>query len=260
MKPKTEELLYLLLWAADRLANPTFRNLTDSYEAWAYRKGLLRQLNTLEKQQMLERDSAEPDERIYRLTEQGRLHALGGRDPQERWSRSWDGLWRLVVFDVPTSQNAWRDKLRYYLRDRFFGSLQRSVWITPDRTEVERGILAGAEVNPSSLILLEARSCAGESDQEIVAGAWDFGGINRNYEECLAVLDQRPDCLPESDASAKDLLTWATNERNAWLKAISSDPLLPERLLPSGYLGRRVWRRRLEVLREAGLQAQGFRQ
>ena len=44
MKPKTEAFLNFLLWSADKLANPTFRNLTDSYESWAYRNGLLRQV------------------------------------------------------------------------------------------------------------------------------------------------------------------------------------------------------------------------
>ncbi len=49
MQPKTEELLNLLLWSAEMVLRPTFRNLTESYEAWAYRKGLMRQLATLEK-------------------------------------------------------------------------------------------------------------------------------------------------------------------------------------------------------------------
>ena len=30
------------------LVRPTFRNLTDSYESWAYRNGLLRQVSMLE--------------------------------------------------------------------------------------------------------------------------------------------------------------------------------------------------------------------
>ena len=42
MQPKTEEFLNFLLWSADLLARPTFRNLTDSYESWAYRNGLMR--------------------------------------------------------------------------------------------------------------------------------------------------------------------------------------------------------------------------
>ena len=68
MKPKTEELLNLLLWSADMLLRPTFRNLTGSYETWAYRNGFLRQIGILEKQQLVERDPAWRTERIYRLT------------------------------------------------------------------------------------------------------------------------------------------------------------------------------------------------
>ena len=95
----------LPLWSADRLMRPTFRNLTDSYESWAYRKGLLRRIALLEKQRLIERDPVRPDDRLYRLTWQGRLHALGGRDPLARWSREWDGRWRLVLFDVPTKRS-----------------------------------------------------------------------------------------------------------------------------------------------------------
>jgi hypothetical protein len=79
MQPKTEEFLNLLLWSADQLMRPTFRNLTDSYESWAYRNGLMRQVATLEQQQLLERDASSPDDRLYRLSAQGRLHVLGGR-------------------------------------------------------------------------------------------------------------------------------------------------------------------------------------
>src|SRR6185295_2936049 len=77
MQPKTEEFLNLLLWSADLLTRPTFRNLTDSYESWAYRNGLLRQVATLEQQQLLERDASSLNDRLYRLSAQGRLHVLG---------------------------------------------------------------------------------------------------------------------------------------------------------------------------------------
>ena len=60
MQPKTEEFLNLLLWWADKLARPMFRNLTDSYEAWAYRNGLTRQVAKLEMEQWIERDSKSP--------------------------------------------------------------------------------------------------------------------------------------------------------------------------------------------------------
>src|SRR5438876_8920259 len=115
VQPRTEEFLNFLLWSSEKLARPTFRNLTESYESWAFRNRLYRQVDALEGQQLLERDSRVPDDRVYRLTWQGRLHALGGRDPQARWSREWDGLWRLILFDVPTAQNSHRTRLRRYL-------------------------------------------------------------------------------------------------------------------------------------------------
>lgn len=258
MQPKTEEFLNLLLWSADKLTRPTFRNLTDSYESWAYRNGLLRQVARLEKERLVERDPKTPGDRLYRLTEMGRLHALGGRDPVAQWSRRWDGKWRLVLFDIPMDRHVQRGRLRRYLRDRGFGYLQGSVWVTPDPMPGEREVLASGEINVESLLLLEARPCAGERDEQIVSGAWDFEAINRRYARYLKLLEQRPKAALNSDAAAKTLQRWAGEERTAWQAAVEIDPLLPKRLLPDGYLGCRAWQSRVEALRHAGHQTQTF--
>ena len=258
MNSKTEEFLNLLLWSAEVLARPAFRNLTNSYESWAYRDGLVKQVSRLERQQLLERDANSRDDRLYRLTARGRLHALGGRDPQKQWARPWDGRWRLVLFDVPTGRNAQRERLRRYLRDKGFGYLQQSVWISPDSLVEERQILGGGKSNVELLLLLEALPCAGESDAEIVAGAWDFERINRRYARHLKVLEERPGSALRNDVAAKSLLRWAAAEREAWLDAVTNDPLLPGRILPSDYLGQQAWRRRVEVLRDAGRQLHTF--
>lgn len=258
MKPKTEAFLYLLLWSADRLLHPTFRNLTDSYESWAYRNGLLRQIAALEEGRLVERDPALPDDRMYRLTSKGRLHALGGRDPQVEWARKWDGRWRLILFDVPTTRSAYHVRLWRYLREKGFGCLQNSVWITPHSLDEEQQVLADGKINVESLILLEAWPCAGESDAEIVAGAWDFERINRYYARHLKTLGERPSGVLKGEAAAKSLLRWAKTERDAWSDAVTRDPLLPERILPAGYLGQQAWRRRVDVLQEAGRQLRSF--
>ncbi|MGD0206407.1 MAG: hypothetical protein ABSC89_02210 [Verrucomicrobiota bacterium] len=259
VKSKTEEFLNLLLWSADLLMRPTFRNLTDSYEGWVYRTGISRQVATLEQLQLLERDPKATGDRLYRLTEQGRLHALGGRDPAVQWSRYWDGRWRLVLFDVPMEQHVHRGRLRRYLRARWFGCLQGSVWIRPDPVHGEREILTGGKINVESLLLLEARPCSGESDAEIVAGAWDFGVINSHYARHLKLLDQRPGESLRNNAAARALQRWSAEERAAWHAAVEIDPLLPKRLLPPDYLGCQAWQRRIEVLRQAGQQLRTFR-
>jgi phenylacetic acid degradation operon negative regulatory protein len=257
---RSAEFLNLLLWSADQLMRPTFRNLTDSYESWAYRKGLLVQLHRLERRRWIERKATAPKDRIYRLTEQGRLHVLGGRDPEQRWTRSWDGQWRMVLFDMPLGKDAQRRRLWSYLRDKGFGYLQNSVWITPDPLEEEREILASESVNVESLILLEARPCAGETHEQIVAGAWDFERINNHYTRHLKVLKQRPSGSLGSGAVAGALQRWAAAEHEAWLNAVTKDPLLPKQILPSDYLGQRAWQRRKEVLQEAGQQIRSFYQ
>jgi DNA-binding transcriptional regulator PaaX len=61
------------------------------------------------------------------------------------------------------------------------------------------------------------------------------------------------------------LLRWAAAEREAWLEAVTHDPLLPGRILPSDYLGQQAMvavrkdRRRVEVLRDASRQLRTFK-
>ena len=259
MKPKTEEFLYFLLWSTELLTRPTVRNLTDSYEAWAYRHGLLRQTGRLEAQGFIERAAKNKRDRLYRLTELGRLHALGGRDPTTQWARRWDGQWRIVLFDVPVAQNVRRESLRRYLRMHGFGCLQGSVWITPNPLTEEQAVLEGGDINVRSLILLEARPCAGERDSQLVLAAWDFEEINQRYALHMEGLTRRPEAKVKDSEAAKELQRWAAAERQAWFEAVSIDPLLPECLHQPDYLGPRAWKQRVEVLSKAGEQMKEFK-
>ena len=92
---------------------------------------------------------------------------------------------------------------------------------------------------------MEARPCGGESDGQIVEGAWDFPAINHRYAKYLEVLEQRPGQPMRAVAEAKALRQWAGREREAWLHAVTRDPLLPAPLLPPDYAGRDAWRARV---------------
>ena len=129
--------------------------------------------------------------------------------------------------------------------------LQNSVWITPDPLGqlMEPWSAAGPDVE--SLITVEARPCSGESNAAIVAGAWSFDRTNARYAKCLAILEQRPAQRPLTRTAVGPLRRWARAEREAWLDAVSDDPLLPRPLLPTGYLGERVWTQRQEALAQA---------
>jgi phenylacetic acid degradation operon negative regulatory protein len=196
---------------------------------------------------------------MLRLTEAGRLHALGGRDPEASWRRSWDSRWRLVLFDLPAAEGTRRNQLREFLRSCGFGWLQKSVWISPHPLKEQSVLLAETKINVESLIFLEARPSAGETDEEIVSGAWDFEEINRRYSKYRAVLQAFPGKLVFDKSGAQELRRWAAMERIAWLEAISADPLLPRKLLPQGYRGQEAWRLRIKTLRAAAEQMHSFR-
>ncbi len=250
----------MLLWTGDMFMRPTFRNLTDSFEGWAYRNGFDRQIQRLERGALIERKVAENGDRLYRLSEAGLAAALGGRgDPTLRWDRRWDGKWRLVLFDVPESRSVERNKIRRHLQQRGFGCLQNSVWITPDPVAEERKLLAGGPVDPASLVLLEARPCAGESDADLVAAAWDLDEINRLYGSHQEILERFPRTRMDGGAAAAALHRWLREERAAWEAAMSYDPLLPRELWPEGYEGRKSWNRRNAIMEEAGNRMRSFK-
>lgn len=89
-------------------------------------------------------------------------------------------------------------------------------------------------------------------------GAWSFPFINKGYQNYLDVLAARPRERLASEGAAKAFHRWIRRERTAWMEAVQADPLLPERLLPSGYMGRRAWEARLEALRNAAAQMRDF--
>jgi phenylacetic acid degradation operon negative regulatory protein len=183
---------------------------------------------------------------------------LGGRDPEACWARKWDGLWRIVIFDIPAAHVKTRFALLRYLRNHGFGCLQQSAWVTPHPLKEEQKEVAGFPVKAKSLVFLEASLCGGERNEQIVKAAWNFTRMNELYDEYLAVLARRPEQPLTGDAAAKNFQAWAAEERQAWLAALSSDPLLPKALLPADYQGRDAWAKRKKVMRQAGTQMRGF--
>lgn len=238
--PRTEELLYHLLSTADMLMRPTWCNLNESFESWAWRNGLGRRLAELQKLKLIERQSSPDLSRIVRLTDAGMQLALGGRNPFAQWNRPWDGQWRLAVFDLPADRAELRQRLLRLLRRHHFGCLQGSVWVTPDPANEVRGILREIDASPEAFLVIEGRPAAGESDDEIVRAAWDFDLINRRYEQYLAYIEKSP-------AGGRPP-SWWRRENSMWKSAVNADPLLPSMLLPRGYLGRDMLQARKQLL------------
>lgn len=256
MKASTEEFLFTLLWTADSISRPTWRNLNETFESWAYRNGLGRRLANLEQKRFLERRPASDTSRVYRLTTEGRRMALGGGDPPDRWDRAWDGHWRIMVFDLPERASALRAKLRRFLLQHRFGYLQQSVWITPDGLGEVQLKLRDVPADVESLTLFDGRPCGGEPDAALVGGAWDFPAINTLYQRHRTIVGECPDLPSRRRHPGPRFRAWAEREREAWKVAVNKDPLLPRVLLPADYLGCRSWEARKQLLNRL---AEGFK-
>ena len=247
MNSRTELLLYQLAWTLDRMMCPTWRNLDSSFESWAYGNGLLKQIRRLEAQAFIESKRDEKSgKRVIRLTEKGLAAGRAGSDPEQRWHRSWDGQWRVILFDLPEGQRELRRKLRNQLQASGFGCMQRSAWISPDPLDDRVMELRSLAVNAANLVLLNATPCGGESSDDLVRATWDFVRINEAWKNLDAHLDAAPND-PEA-FSQETIVRWVTKERNLLLRCFRIDPFLPKELLPAKYMGIRIWNKRRRLL------------
>ena len=216
-------------------------SLTGSMQSrYAVQMGRLRDGGFVER-----RGSSE--EWVLAFTRSGRLRALGGRDPEEWWRGEWDGVWRMLLFDIESRGTAAvRRRLLRKLHELHFGCLQRSVWLRPMPVP-ELASLLGELGTPSDSVALFEGQPSSSPHSAVVRAAWDFDAINAGYSQYIAFAAPG---LPENVSRSKALV-WAENEGQLWRDAVQRDPLLPNALLPRGYLGKRAWSHRRRLLRHA---------
>jgi DNA-binding transcriptional regulator PaaX len=97
-----------------------------------------RTLKRLKKQKLVEQQGS-----IYLLTTRGKRWILKYtlEDLEVPRPRSWDGKWRMVIYDVARHKAALRNIFRMTLRRLGFYNVQESVWLYPYPCEKEIGFL-----------------------------------------------------------------------------------------------------------------------
>ena len=160
--------------------------------------------------------------------------------PDRMWNKRWDGLWRVLVYDIEESERGFRNGLRKYLRQLRMGYLQQSVWVSPrDIRPVYADLQATLNVESISY-LLECRTVLSRKSHDIVHEGWDFNRLNESQkayiEEWLNRREKLRAGLP--DAEFGSLIR---EEMLHFTAVMLEDPLLPRELLPDGYLGMKAY-------------------
>lgn len=132
---KTSRLLLYLLAAKDAvepfLAYPTLSKVLYPEVDKYYRdKRLDNTIRRLIKQGWIKTEYVEA-KKIISLTAQGQLEALFEKARATIFDKTWDGKWRIVMFDIPEAAEGVRHRLRYLLKSFGFKALQASVYVFP---------------------------------------------------------------------------------------------------------------------------------
>lgn len=237
-----EDVLAMAVLGVDLAARPTLHNLATAFNRF---EGIRADsaAGRLEEKGWIASKSGHEGQ--Y-LAAAGLRAVMGGRDPQEAWARSWDGKWRMVLFDLPQKAGSVRVKIWRWLHQHHFGCLKGSVWIRPDAVEgletLERSLHQAALFS-----VLEGAPVGGAKNPILVGTAWDFERINLGYAAYLdEVARLKKSVTREKGAALAEL---CRKEGALWRAAVEKDPLLPAPLLPPGYRGREAHAARLDFFR-----------
>lgn len=144
-------------------------------------------------------------------------------------SKKWDGLFMIVVFDIPEGNKSTRDSLRFKLKSLGFGMLQKSVWISPYHFEEDMREFLVSQGLEKSVFVLSARKLWAGDLKELGNNLWNLKDINESYKKI------------EREASIIAKLKGENRTRvlkrvfTLYLDTLSVDPLLPEEFLPDDW-------------------------
>lgn len=118
----------------------TLRKIQKEWR-WVNQRSFNRSIRSLHKQKLLEETKHKDGSITLKLTSNGRMRAgffqLFGNSIKIKQQKIWDGLWRIVMFDVPEKKRVFRNILRSHLKTIGFKEFQHSVFIFPYPCEKE---------------------------------------------------------------------------------------------------------------------------
>ena len=183
-------------------------------------------------------DGAETPKLI--LSDVGRSALPSYFDPEKQWDRTWNGIWYLMMYDIPEVDKTYRNVLRKFLKRMRMGCLQKSVWVTPKDIRPEFDDLSQAASLDGFAYLFEAKTVLGLPSCRVVEEAWNLDRLYFLQEHYCAMTQVNIDKLTASECSFEELAQLTRMAVDAYHSAFFEDPLLPAALLPKDYQGREV--------------------
>jgi len=176
----------------------------------------------------LEKKVKESGEVVFRVTSWGKTKIIFDIPLARYAAQKWDGIWRLVSFDIPEKKASLRVWLRNKLRELGFGMLQESLWITPHKLGQMFEEFLEHENLKDYCVVWEAKTIFGENEKELTRRVWNLEDLQGKY---LDLIDRFPKIF-----SNKRLINQRRQEwQEDYFAILASDPGLPKELLPDDW-------------------------
>lgn len=217
--------------------------------AWAFlenrtypnRKALVQAVGRLSKQGLVVKRRG-LDTPVLQLTDQAGSQLENYFQPERFWNRKWNGIWYLLMYDIPEIDRAYRNTLRMFLKRQRMGCFQKSVWIASHDIRPQYADLDEAAALGAFACVFEAKTVLGMPPYKVVESAWDFERLYEIQQRYCNVFSANLEILDGMPTPALGMLMrLAAEEVDAYRSAFVLDPLLPAQLLPRDYQGKTVY-------------------
>lgn len=157
-------------------------------------------------------------------------------------NKTWDGNWRIVMFDIEEVNKKVRERLRNKLKELGFGMLQKSVFISPH--DIIKDFIEFAEASgiKDYLYILETHKLIVGDEKEFADKIWKLEELNEQYREIIDEIEKIKNrhMISNGDRTEKSYIQVDKNiptVKNKWLMIAAQDPFLPKMLLPKPWYG-----------------------
>src|SRR3989338_10713894 len=178
-------------------------------------------------------DNNESKKSKYRITEKG-FYLLSLEFPAFRFFKDeWDGVWRIISYEIPERKRHLRDRLRREMRGWGLGPWHRSFWMTAHPViPALRDLVYGRE-EEQYIQSFESTHMFGDV-QQMVEKVWSKSELEKQYKELFrvwhTVLSQE---ISKEDKFQQVLL--------AYIKQLKDDPGLPMNVVGNQWIGREAF-------------------
>lgn len=149
----------------------------------------------------------------------------------DKFEKKWDGVWRLVIYDIPETKKTEREYLRATLRALGFGKIQDSCLASPYDYSYFLYELCKKRGITNSVCLYEGKFFAGKNIDVLIKEAWNLDKIKENYHNIINAIDALSGKINAQSPTLKDFYEEYMDIYDLFKNTVAQDPFLPEQFL-----------------------------